>query len=77
MFTQEFRVEYLKCHHDTLDRLDFIIGEQSCNFADFATQQGVKRIDGNKKGLFTRRRQPKMAAHFVRERWTKKPNFKE
>jgi len=26
----------------------------------------------NHKGVFTRDRQPKMAAHFLRERWAKK-----
>ncbi|MBN1411339.1 MAG: beta-glucuronidase [Spirochaetales bacterium] len=77
MFTEEFQVEYLKMHHDVLDRLDFIIGEHIWNFADFATRQGVRRIDGNKKGLFTRQRQPKMAAHFVRERWKNKPDFRK
>jgi beta-glucuronidase len=27
------------------------------------------RVNGNKKGLFTRSRQPKAAAHAVRKRW--------
>ena len=31
---------------------------------------GLNRIDGNKKGVFTRNRQPKMAAWLLRERWT-------
>jgi beta-glucuronidase len=28
------------------------------------------RVDGNKKGVFTRDRRPKMAAHELRRRWT-------
>ena len=27
------------------------------------TAQGVTRVQGNKKGIFTRQRQPKMVAH--------------
>ena len=30
---------------------------------------GVKRVVGNKKGVLTRERQPKMAAHFLRKRY--------
>ena len=38
--------------------------------AGFKTAQGVLRPRGlNTKGVFTRDRQPKMAAHFQRERW--------
>ena len=33
------------------------------------------RVDGNKKGLFTRERRPKLAAHYFRKRWEKIPNF--
>ncbi len=29
------------------------------------------RVAGNKKGMFTRQRQPKMAAHILRERYLK------
>jgi beta-galactosidase/beta-glucuronidase len=35
--------------------------EQMWNFADFATTSGIMRIGGNKKGAFTRDRQPKAA----------------
>ena len=38
-------------------------------FADFMTKASVRRVDGNKKGLFTRDRRPKLAAHRVREFW--------
>ena len=41
------------------------------NFADFATKSGVMRVDGNKKGVFTRDRRPKAAAFALRKRWRK------
>ncbi len=44
-------------------------------FADFATSQGIIRVQGNKKGIFTRERKPKMIAHSLRERWTNIPEF--
>lgn len=42
------------------------------NFADFKNGQGIIRMGGmNHKGVFARDRCPKMAAHFLRERWTR------
>jgi beta-glucuronidase len=46
------------------------------NFADFATGPAIHRVDGNKKGVFTRDRRPKAAAHVVRTRWTRLGNRK-
>ena len=39
------------------------------NFADFQTSEGIIRVGGNKKGIFTRNRKPKMAATYLKERW--------
>ncbi|MFJ8785189.1 glycoside hydrolase family 2 TIM barrel-domain containing protein [Streptomyces sp. NPDC102476] len=43
-------------------------GERVWNFADFQTSHGVHRVDGNRKGVFTRGRKPKAAAHALRGR---------
>ncbi len=69
MFTEEYQVEFLKTYFAELDRLEFIVGEHVWNFADFATRQGITRVGGNKKGVFTRQRQPKAAAFVLNERW--------
>lgn len=53
------------------DRVDAVVGEQMWNFPDFATVSGIVRVDGNKKGAFTRDRQPKAAAFALRRRWRK------
>ncbi|HAP7148653.1 TPA: beta-D-glucuronidase, partial [Enterococcus faecium] len=50
-------------------------GEQVWNFADFATSQGILRVQGNKKGIFTRDRKPKMIAYYLQKRWSSIPNF--
>ena len=75
MFSEEFQREYYRRQNAEFDKRSFFIGEQVWNFADFATIQGCMRADGNKKGLFTRDRRPKMVAHYFKERWGEIPNF--
>lgn len=75
MFTEEYQVEYYKMNHRVVDTMGNFVGEQVWNFADFATSQGIMRVQGNKKGIFTRDRKPKLAAHYLRERWKKIPDF--
>ena len=69
MFTEEYQVAFYEMMSECLDERDFVIGEMPWNFADFATCQGPMRAGGNRKGLFTRDRRPKMAAHYFRKRW--------
>ena len=33
------------------------------------------RVGGNKKGVFTRDRRPKLGVHFLRQRWAEIPTF--
>lgn len=75
MFTEEYQVACLQANHEVTDEFPTFIGEQVWNFADFQTSQGIMRIQGNKKGVFTRERKPKMAAHYLRERWLAMPDF--
>ena len=75
MFSEEYQADYYKTINKVLDECDFVVGEHAWNFADFATIQGTLRVDGNKKGLFTRERRPKLAAHYFRQRWHEVPDF--
>ncbi len=75
MFTEEYQVDFFEAIHQVTDKFPSFVGEQVWNFADFATIQGIMRVDGNKKGVFTRDRRPKMAAHYFKERWRKIPDF--
>jgi beta-glucuronidase len=68
-WSEEYQVEYLDMNHRVFDRIDAVVGEQVWNFADFATTSGIMRVGGNKKGVFTRDRQPKAAAWALRRRW--------
>jgi beta-glucuronidase len=70
-WSEEYQVAYLDMNHRVFDRVDAVVGEQVWNFADFATTSGIMRVGGNKKGVFTRDRQPKAAAHALRRRWRK------
>ena len=72
MFTEEFQVAFYETVNACLDERDFIVGEMPWNFADFSTSQSPMRVGGNRKGLFTRDRRPKMAAHYFRKRWENK-----
>jgi beta-galactosidase/beta-glucuronidase len=75
MFSEEYQVACLKANHEVVDEFPNFIGEQVWHFTDFQTSQGVMRVQGNKKGVFTRERKPKMAAHYLRERWMAIPDF--
>lgn len=75
MFTEEYQAAYYDASNQILDQYEFVRGEHPWNFADFATIQGVMRVDGNKKGLLTRDRRPKLAAHYFRKRWNGIPDF--
>ncbi len=75
MFTEEYQVRLLEKFHSVFDRFPFVVGEHIWNFADFMTKQGVVRVFGNRKGVLTRNRQPKMAAEYLRSRWPAIPTF--
>ncbi|OQE28654.1 hypothetical protein PENSTE_c003G01166 [Penicillium steckii] len=69
-WSEEFQKDMLDMYHRVFDRVDAVNGEHVWNFADFQTSVGIRRVDGNKKGVFTRDRKPKMAAHDLKARWT-------
>lgn len=70
MWTEEYQVEFLRRYLDAAESRPFVAGVHVWNFADFKTGQGILRAAGlNQKGVFTRDRRPKMAAHFLRSRW--------
>jgi beta-glucuronidase len=73
MFTEEYQTEFIKAYLDVAATKDFVTGMHVWAFADFKTSQGIIRFGGmNYKGVFTRDRKPKMAAHYLRSQWLKK-----
>ena len=65
MWTEEYQVAMLRTTLGVLQARPWIVGVHVWCLADFKTAQAVRRAGGlNMKGLFTRDRRPKMAAHF-------------
>ncbi|KAH6638057.1 glycoside hydrolase superfamily [Boeremia exigua] len=68
-WSEEFQTDVYDLYHRVFDRVKNVVGEQAWSFSDFQTSQHVFRVDGNKKGIFTRDRRPKSAAQTLRRRW--------
>lgn len=77
MWSESYQIELLEMCERVFDSYDTIVGEQVWNFADFQTTEGIMRVDGNKKGVFTRQRQPKRAAFHLKARWDALPHVGE
>ncbi|RSX53981.1 beta-glucuronidase [Bifidobacterium goeldii] len=71
-WSEEYQCDYLTMQHEVFDMFDAVTGEQMWNLCDFQTGEGIMRVDGNKKGAFTRDRQPKAAAFLLKRRWETK-----
>lgn len=74
-FSEEYQEDYYRMNSKVFDEFPNFVGEQLWNFADFQTKFGINRVQGNKKGIFTRAREPKMAVRYLQERWLSIPEF--
>jgi len=75
MFSEEYQAEMLARYLEVLKGKPFVVGQHVWNLCDFKTGQAVHRMGGvNWKGVFTRERRPKLAAHRLREIWAP-PSF--
>ncbi len=70
MFSEEFQSEMLESQLRVLQRKEYVAGAHVWAFADFRTAMSISRVVVNRKGVFTRERQPKLAAHMLRKLWT-------
>jgi beta-glucuronidase len=70
MFSEEYQAELIERYLDVLGKKPYVVGAHVWNLCDFKTAQGIMRPGGmNHKGVFTRDRRPKLAAHALRKRW--------
>jgi beta-glucuronidase len=74
-FSEEFQEDYFRMNSKVFDEIPNFAGEQLWNFADFQTKFGIMRVQGNKKGVFTRTREPKMVVRYLSKRWNEIPDF--
>ena len=73
VWTEDFQLELMDQNFAAFDQMyskGYLMGEMIWNFADFATKQDVKRAVINRKGIFTRERQPKASARHLKQRYT-------
>jgi beta-glucuronidase len=71
MWSEEYQAALIGRLLDTTEARPFVAGAQVWTFADFATAQAEHRPHAtNFKGVFTRDRRPKLAAHELKKRWT-------
>jgi beta-glucuronidase len=76
MWSEEYQAELIGRVLDIADERPFVAGAHVWTFADFATAQAEHRPHStNFKGVFTRDRRPKLAAHVLRRRWTAEPGI--
>lgn len=69
LWTEDYQRDLVEKVLNRIRAVPGVVGEHLWNFADFRTGQNHTRAWGNRKGVFTRDRQPKMVAHLLRERW--------
>jgi beta-glucuronidase len=73
MFSEEYQAELIMRTIEVLRQKPYVIGEHVWNMCDFKTSQGIVRPGAlNHKGVFTRDRRPKLAAHNLRQLWSGK-----
>jgi beta-glucuronidase len=77
-WSEEYQANILEMSHRVFDRVENVVGERVWNFADFQIPSTfIFRVDGNKKGVFTRDRRPKSAVQVLRKRWTEPSGLKK
>ncbi len=70
IYSEEYQTKLIKSYLDIAETKNYVAGMHVWNFADFRTGQSLIRVGGmNLKGVFTRDRKPKQAAHYLRSRW--------
>jgi beta-glucuronidase len=69
MFTEEYQARFIEAYWAEIAAHPAVAGGHVWNFADFRTAQHGRRVVHNLKGVFTRTREPKMAAWALRKLW--------
>jgi beta-glucuronidase len=69
LFTEEYQSRFIEVYWDVVANHPAVVGGHVWNFADFRTAQHGRRVVHNLKGVFTRTREPKMAAWTLKRLW--------
>jgi beta-glucuronidase len=77
LWTEEYQAELLQESIRVMRTKPWLQGEHVWTLCDFKTGQNDRRVYGNRKGVFTRERHPKAAAHALRAVWRDLPEQKK
>ncbi|CAK0803151.1 unnamed protein product [Prorocentrum cordatum] len=69
MFSEEFQSKIVELQYTRLLDRPWFLGAHVWSFADFRVSQSITRMVHNRKGVFTRAREPKLVAHTLRRLW--------
>jgi len=76
MWSEEYQAELIKTYWKVFLAKDFVVGGHIWNFADFRVGQSIWRTTLNRKGIFTRTRDPKSAVKVIKELFTSTPTYR-
>ncbi len=69
MFSEEYQAKMLKLQYEMMKNVPCCCGSHIWAFADFRVNQSQRRVVDNRKGVFTRTRDPKLSYNVVKEMW--------
>lgn len=75
MWSEEYQAELIKTYWRVLTSKEYVVGGHIWNFADFRVGQSPRRTMLNRKGIFTRTRDPKLAVGVVKKLFTETPTY--
>ena len=73
-WTEEFQARHLETYLDVIESKDYVVGAHIWCLAEFKAQQHFGRVINNRKGIFTRTRDPKIAVSMLKKRWMNSKN---
>jgi len=76
MWSEEYQAELIKTYWKVFLSKEYVSGGHIWNFADFRVKQSPRRTTVNRKGIFTRTREPKLAVRVVKDLFTKTPTYR-
>ena len=77
MWSEEYQAELIKRYWKVFLSKEYVVGGHIWNFADFKTGQSPGRTTLNRKGIFTRTRDPKASVKTVKELFTNTPTYRQ
>ena len=73
MWSEEYQAKFIKKYWEVIRSKNYVVGGHIWNFADFKVGQSTFRTTLNRKGIFTRTREPKLSVRIVKELFRNTP----